>query len=487
MLREIEIKSKLSLADYEVIPQYTLKVNELKAFAQTLKSNWSANTIYMVNSTAKGGGVAEMLPQMIAILKELGFKCKWLVLETDEPLFFSFTKKLHNLIHGFDAGEITAEEIAVYKKVSEKNAEELLKIVKHGDLLYIHDPQPMGAGAIAKRTDGIKAVWRCHIGTSLHNEATRRAWGFLADYSYAYEHGVFSAPEYIPAVFAGRASIVHPALDPLTHKNRELRLHKISGILASGALVDKSYQSIAEPFGEQIKSIAIDGTLIDGLDYKKISLLKSPFILQVSRWDKLKGWASLMQGFAELKANITSNGYSPRQKKRLEQVCLLLAGPEAASVSDDPEATAVFKELIETYVALPYDIKNQIAIITLPMVSKKQNALMVNALQRTSDIVVQNSLQEGFGLTATEAMLKGVPLVVSNAVGLLQQVTNGVHGLVNNEPESAGAVAKVLEHILLNPLEAERRALAAKRRTIDEFLVFTQLKKTLQVLSTRIK
>ena len=88
-----------------------------------------------------------------------------------------------------------------------------------------------------------------------------------------------------------------------------------------------------------------------------------------------------------------------------------MAGPDPSSIQDDPEGKRVLEDLCATYCALDADVQRDIILLALPMSSRKRNALMVNALQRCSAIVVQNSHREGFGLTVTEAMWKGVPVL----------------------------------------------------------------------------
>ena len=111
-------------------------------------------TLWMVNSTARGGGVAEMLPRLVTILRELGVRTEWLVIGSDKPEFFTLTKRLHNLIHGNGVPEFSADDQAVYHAVSRENADGLKAHVKPGDLLVTHDPQPLGSGALVRQEYG---------------------------------------------------------------------------------------------------------------------------------------------------------------------------------------------------------------------------------------------------------------------------------------------------------------------------------------------
>ena len=131
-------------------------------------------------------------------------------------------------------------------------------------------------------------------------------------------------------------------------------------------------------------------------------------VLQVSRWDRLKDMPGVMKGFVDHLADLPPD------------VHLMLAGPEVSGVSDDPEGALELAACIAAWRALPEGTRRRVHLASLPMDDIDENAVMVNALQRHAYLVVQKSLFEGFGLTVTEAMWKGRP-VVASAVG-------GIHG-----------------------------------------------------------
>jgi trehalose synthase len=118
------------------------------------------------------------------------------------------------------------------------------------------------------------------------------------------------------------------------------------------------------------------------------------------------------------------------------------------------------------------------------MSSRKENALMVNALQRCSTVVVQNSLREGFGLTATEAMWKGVCVVGTRACGLRNQIRNGIDGILIQDPQDSGEIGRRLDDILQEVRKRDYMARNGQQRVHQEFLVFKQLCDWLRVLST---
>jgi trehalose synthase len=229
-----------------------------------------------------------------------------------------------------------------------------------------------------------------------------------------------------------------------------------------------------------------DGSLRFATEPAAIGLLFRPIVTQVSRWDRLKGWRPLLDGFVLLKRRVATNARAAdnRARRTLELVRLVLAGPDPASIQDDPEATEVFDELCDVYRSLEPELQLDIALVSLPMASLKENALMVNALQRCSTIVVQNSLQEGFGLTATEAMWKRIAVVASPACGLRQQIRPGIDGKMFSSAENRTEIADVLEALLSNPREREALGRSAQRRVHDEFLIFSALQRWLGLLAS---
>jgi trehalose synthase len=128
-------------------------IDELELYAAKLKNV----TVQNINSTAVGGGVAEILINMIPLLQELGINAKWDVIKGGEK-FFEITKKMHNALHG-QKGNFSQEEIDNYLETNESNANQMNL---HGDIIYIHDPQPC-ALVKQKQEVGGKWIWRCHI------------------------------------------------------------------------------------------------------------------------------------------------------------------------------------------------------------------------------------------------------------------------------------------------------------------------------------
>ncbi len=488
MIRDVEVKA-IPLDDYAAVAQLSRSVAELRAQASVLAPALAGRTVWMLSSTARGGGVAEMMPREVAMLRQLGVDTRWTVIEPDEPEFFALTKRLHNLIHGSGEPRLPATDRTLYDRVSARLAAALLPQFGDGDVLVVHDPQPLGAGARLRAARRISTIWRCHIGIDEDLPQTRAAWDFLAPDLWGYDHALFTAAEYVPPQLAGSASIMTPALDPLSHKNRELSIHKLVGILVDAKLVPEHGPAIEPLFERPALRVQADGTLQPALLPEEIGLLFRPIVLQVSRWDRLKGWRPLLDGFVRLKRALSRRGprYADRQRRLLAQARLVLAGPDPESIRDDPEATEVFTELRRAYGTLEPELRADIALLALPMASLKQNALIVNALQRCATLVVQNSLREGFGLTATEAMWKRCAVLASPACGLRQQIRPGVDGYLLVDAEDREEIADAIERLLIDPRTRETLGRAAQLRVQDEFLIFGHVGHWLEVLTKVVR
>jgi trehalose synthase len=486
MLDFVKIDEAFTLDRYSEIAHLAGAVREMRSEASMVVPQLNRRTVWMVNSTARGGGVAEMLPKMVALLEELTVPTRWVVMGTKRKEFFRLTKRLHNLIHGDGDPTLGTDDRELFESVNRQCAKELKEHLKPQDVLVIHDPQPLAMGAFLKEELGVRAIWRCHIGLDEHLPATRAAWEFLRPYAETYDHAVFSAPEYIPNYLAGRSSIIYPGLDPESHKNRELSPHKLVGILCNAGLKHESQPVLTPPFPEQARRLLPDGRFVDASTVDEIGLLYRPVITQVSRWDRLKGFAPLMQGFLRLKrrAEDRTSEYAERHLRCLRIARLVMAGPDPAAVRDDPEGREVLDELRRIYLELPAECQADVALVTLPMASRKQNALTVNAIQRCSTIIVQNSIREGFGLTATEAMWKRVPIVGTRAHGLRTQIRQGIDGVLILDPRDPEEIAEVLDDHLRNNVNRVIMSRRAQRRVHQEFLVFTQLCHWLRVLAS---
>ena len=478
-LRRVEVGGTSSVEDYAEVAHLASAVHDLKLEAKGVAERLAGRTVWMVSSTAKGGGVAEMLPTIVSLLRDLGIRVEWLVIGASEPAFFELTKRIHNLIHGVGAPDLGEPERMLYERVNRENAEALRALVRPGDIMLIHDPQPLPIALQLRDIGGVLAVWRCHIGLDEENAATRSAWEFLAPYLDAYDAAIFSAPEYIPERLARRATVLYPGIDPLAPKNRELSLRRTVEIMCNGGIIPCPGPTVGDRYLGLAQRVLADGTFAPASVADTIGLLTRPIVTQVSRWDRLKGFGPLLDAFALLKRAV-HQGEAPADgahRRELDLVQLVLAGPDPSAIQDDPEAREVLDELRAAYRALPPWLQPDVAILLLPMHSLEENALMVNALQRASTIVVQNSLREGFGLTIAEAMWKRVPVLSnSRACGPRQQVRDELDGRMVADPEDRDELSRALGDMLGDPVRLERWGYSAQRRVHEHFLVFGQLR-----------
>ncbi len=433
-------------------------IREARDKAAAVRDRLAGRVVWNINSTAKGGGVAEMLRSLLAYARGLEIDTRWLVITgTDE--FFQITKRIHHALHGSPGSGLPLgpEQRNIYEEVLRENALELSAVVRPRDFVILHDPQTAGLAPYLERLGAI-VIWRCHIGANAPNEETDLGWAFLEPYIQTVPATVFTRRQYVPMCCNhSRAAIIPPSIDPFSPKNQELEESSVKAILVHTGLVSGSLQ------GEVPVFIRDDGSpgRVDHLA-EVISLgpppdWDQPLIVQVSRWDPLKDPVGVMQGFARMPVGCGD-------------AHLVLAGPNVRAVADDPEGAAVFEEVTAAWHSLPHAIQGRVKLASLPMSDVEENGAIVNALQRHATIVVQKSLQEGFGLTVTEAMWKARPIVASAVGGINDQITNGEDGLLIEDPRDPDALAQALCRLLNDRDYAKRLGEKARENATERFL-----------------
>jgi trehalose synthase len=382
------------------------EIEELRTLAKPL----AGRSVEMVNSTAVGGGVAEILNRLVPLAEELDLNIRWEVMTGGED-FFEVTKAFHNALHG-EPYRSEAKDFDVYRSYNEQN---LKRIPLDAEFIVIHDLQP--AGLIQARKDGRNHwIWRCHIDLSRPNSAV---WDFLKGYVANYDGAIFSSPEFARQLQIPQY-LFHPAIDPLSEKNRDLDPEFVMAVLARYS--------------------------IDPL---------RPILTQISRFDRLKDPVGVIRAY--------------RIVRRYFDCQLVLAG---GSASDDPEGSEVLKEVKGAAEGDP-DIK----VLELPAWAP----LEVNALQRASTIVIQKSLREGFGLTVSEALWKKKPVVASAVGGIPTQVIHKHTGLLAHSVEGA---AYQIRFLLSHPEIAARLGEQGHQHVKENFLITNNLKRYLTLFLT---
>ena len=369
-----------------------------------------------VNATAYGGGVAELLATHVALLRDLGIEAEWQVIHGSDE-FFGVTKLVHNALQGADV-EWTDQMERVYLERVLDNA---LQLEGDWDYVVMHDPQPVAMLEYA-RNKGValastKWVWRCHIDLT---DANQTVWKFFQSFVEQYDASVWTMPEFVPASMPrDRTVFAPPCIDPHSVKNLEM----------------------PRPFVEEIN--------------RQYGVRPhDPLVVQVSRFDPWKDPIGVIDAF-----RIVREEFPAAQ--------LLLAGSMA---TDDPEGFHYWQLADEARAGDP----------DIHLVSNIQQvgSVQINAFQRAADVVMQKSIREGFGLTVSEAMWKGRPVVGGRCGGITMQIEDGENGYLVDSVEQAAACTADL---LRNPTRAEAMGAEGRVHVRDNFLSTRELEDWLRL------
>jgi trehalose synthase len=426
----------------------------------------AGRAVWHINSTAKGGGVAEMLHSLLGYGRGAGVDLRWLTIG-GTPEFFTVTKRLHNHLHESpgDGGPLNKEEHKIYQEGLIEAADELTGMVSKGDIVYIHDPQPAGLVPHVTSSD-VRIVWRCHIGIDQPGELARGAWDFLRPYVADANAYVFSRERFVwDGLDRDRIWLVPPSIDAFSPKNQELAPVAIDSILRVAGLQAGDHHNRALFSRFDGSRARVDRRA--EVDQAGPLPPDAPVVTQVSRWDRLKDPVGVLHAFSEHVRNPDAH--------------LLLVGPSVAQVADDPEGAEVLAEVRASRQALPAETRDRVHLATLPMDDVEENAAMVNAIQRRSDVMLQKSLAEGFGLTVAEAMWKAKPVVAGAVGGIQDQIVDGVSGVLV-DPTDLEAVGSAIDSLLDDPERARRIGDAGRQRVIEEFLGTRHLLQYLDLL-----
>jgi trehalose synthase len=413
----------------------------------------NGRTVWHVNSTATGGGVAELLRSGLEWHDRVGLRARWLVVSGSAE-YFALTKRLHDMLHGRPGGEPLGEgERTLYDEATTDQARAALQEIQPGDIVVLHDPQPLGMAPYL-RAAGAQVIWRSHIGTRHLNDEVQAAWTFLQPSLAACRKLVFSSPAYVPPFARDQAAVIYPSIDPLSDKCAELDPGAVTRVLAGIGLqdgsagLDGSAPSPARPVARVIQDHPVPPA--------------ADVVLQVARWDRLKDVPGALTAFAQHIAPAS-------------QAELVLAGPDPDDIADDPVAQQVFDDVLQARRALSPAIRARTHLVVLSLRDQAANARIVNALQRRATVVTQKSLEEGFGLSVTEAMWKRRAVVASAVGGLTEQVTDGVHGLLVTDPRDLAGFGAAVTRLLADPPLRDRLADAGHARVAGRFLVTREL------------
>ncbi|MBN1628668.1 MAG: glycosyltransferase [Thermoleophilia bacterium] len=341
-------------------------VEQLRQLAEPLRGM----RLVHVNSTRKGGGVAEILETMVPLMRAVGIDASWEVIDGTAD-FFACTKSFHNALQGKSI-QIPPALLREYEEVNAQNAVRLRPILEEADVVFIHDPQPAPLLGHCPDRKGTW-IWRCHIDLS---HPYRPVWKYLRRFLLDYDASVFSLDAFAQPM-PHPVFLITPSIDPLSEKNLPID---------------------PETLGSVLEEFNIDPS--------------RPMVLQVSRFDRFKDPVGVIEAYRLAKEFVPG-------------LQLVLAGGSAA---DDPEGETVLAEVRTAAEGDP-----DIHVLSSGHYSDRT----INALQSAADIVLQKSLREGFGLTVTEAMWKGKPVIGGNTGGIRLQLLNHRTGFLVDTPEGA--------------------------------------------------
>ena len=371
-----------------------------------------------VNATAYGGGVAELLSTHVPLLRDLGIEAEWQVIHGSDE-FFGVTKLVHNALQGADV-EWTDQMERIYLERVLDNA---LQLEGEWDYVVMHDPQPVAMLEYA-RNKGVaiastKWVWRCHIDLT---DANQTVWKFFQSFVEQYDASVWTMPAFVPASMPRDKTVfAPPCIDPHSVKNLEM----------------------PRPFVEEINRQY-------GVRHR------DPLVVQVSRFDPWKDPVGVIEAFRIV-------------REEFPNAQLLLAGSMA---TDDPEG---FR-----YWELADEARHGDPDIHLVSNIQQVGSVQINAFQRAADVVMQKSLREGFGLTVSEAMWKGRPVVGGRCGGITMQIHDGENGyLVDSVEEAAARTADLLR----NPTHADEMGELGRGHVRRNFLSTRELEDWLRLFN----
>ena len=403
----------------------------------------AGRSLWSINSTAVGGGVAEMLRTLLPYTRAGGVDARWLIIQGSAD-FFCVTKRIHNFLHGHlgDSGRLGEDERRAYERVTEHAGQALRDVVRAGDIVVLHDPQTLGLVIELKRL-GATVIWRCHIGTNEPGGLSEVAWDFLWPYVQEADVVVFSRRASVPSRLPRQSvRLIAPSIDPCSVKNMDMRSEVAAAILEHTGLVACQGEASQTPaFHRADGSPARVRHRCDILRTGPAPRLgRDQLVVHACRWDRIKDPIGVMRGFVE-------------HTLPHVQAHLILAGSAVHSVTDDPEEPETLDEVQAAWRALAHEQRARVTVACLPMHDVEENAAIVNALQRHAEVIVKKSLEEGFGLGVTEALWKRRAVVASDVGGHRDQIRHQHSGLLV-DPADACAFGSAIAELLANPSRA---------------------------------
>ena len=411
---EYEPEPVIDIAAYE--PFIGMEaVEHIKRLAGQVEGKTWSN----VNSTAAGGGVAEMLRSAVPLARGLGVHAHWHVMHGDED-FFRVTKKLHNMLQGLEQ-PLTVEEIfgAYLGTLAEGSKHTYIS----SDLVVIHDPQP--AALVMNGVIFGNTLWRCHVDTS---NPHWMVWRFLLPYINQYAGAIFTMPEFVGPGLQIPLYQITPCIDPLAPKNHQYTEREALDILAP--LLNEH-----------------------NIDPER------PILAAISRYDIHKNQSTILKAFRRLCKERNDN----------PPPYLIFLGNTAA---DDPESGDMLERL-----SREADGDPNVRLL----VNVEDNDRVVGSLMRIARGFIQVSTKEGFGLVVSEALWQGTPVIGSTTGGITKQVLEARTGLLVDALD-IDAIADKMGWLLDNPEAARKLGEHGREHVRNSFLLPELVRRYLMLL-----
>jgi trehalose synthase len=433
------------------------RMRRLQAARRVAVDSMAGHTIWNLTADATVTGVAELLRSALPYVAAAGVTNRWWTFDAD-PDFFRIMRRVRHGLEGSngDGGPLCDADRRHCDAVLAPVAGELARLVRPGDVVALHhtDAAPL---AEAMRAAGAVVVSHLYVGTDRHDEAVERSWSFLRPSLEAANAVVFATPVAAPEwIGPDRSAVIAPMLDVFSPKNQHLDAATQTAILVRAGLMNADVASA--PVFERL-----DGTPAVVEHTAAVVRPEEPvpsdarLVVQVSHWDRVKDMIGVLRAFAAFVDDANAH--------------LVLAGPEPDGFMLHPESREVFAECVDAWSGLRADARRRVHLACLPTNDTDENSVIVNALQRRADVVVQKSLAQGFSTAVAEAMLKARPIVASATGGMRGQITDRRHGLLVNDPTDPAAFAASVSELLTNPSLADELRTNAHARARDEYLL----------------
>lgn len=373
MLESVGISDKKLESYLNIVPDDLL--TEIRIFGQAL----SGVRLCHLSAPPFGGGITELLYALVPLERDLGLHVDWLALRTDER-FFGIGKKIHNALQGGPT-DISEQDKIAYLQFNRDIARNL--DANSYDVIIVHTANLLCLPH-SIRPDGMKWIWRCHQDTSAPEQSM---WHFLEPYLNQFQGAIFTLPEFAPTgLKSPLLAYIHPAIDPLSPKNRELPVAECAGLVADY-----------------------------GIDPQR------PILLHVSRLDQWKDPLGLIDCYYAAKDSVPD----------LQFIII-------SSLSlDDPDTFQTLR-IVDAEATKDVDIHVFTNMDGFGDVE-------VNAFQRVCSLGIQKSIREGFGMAVAEMLWKGKPVVGSRVGGITLQLAGKLDFcLASDVSECAGKIVRLL-------------------------------------------